>query len=190
MKLFIDNEQCNTSSILAHYRTPRIEGESVTLELSLALQEKANWCWAAIVLSLADYFDLGACSQSGIAGLCEPDANKDRQNGERLPLNQALDAVGCQYYWTPGKPSFPRLMAQINHGLPLCARIQWHCGLGHFVLIYGYQASPQMLWVADSNDGSSLQGFNDFPKNYGNRSGVWTETYWMLRPGEKADELF
>lgn len=190
MKLFIDSEQCSRSSILLHYRTPRLDGNSVVLELNLAPQEKANWCWAAIAQALAGYFGLEAHSQSWIAEHCAEPGEADRQQGEHRPLSQVLDAMACGYYWTPGKPSFQRLVAQINHGLPLCVRIQWHGGHGHFVLIHGYQADLKALWVADSINGGSLQCFDDFPKIYGSRSGVWTETYWTLRPGEKIDELF
>jgi hypothetical protein len=183
MKLFIDTGEGDSSSIHAGYRAPGICGSAVSLDLQLDRQEKANWCWASIAQALARYFGTGEYSQALVASGCGCADIEDSGPGELLALNRALDVVGCRHYWTPGKPSFQRLMFEINRGLPVCARIQWHSGTAHFVVIYGYELERALL-VADPMDGPSAQGYEIFPTTYCGRAGVWTETYWTLEPGD------
>jgi hypothetical protein len=180
VKLFIDTGEGDASSIDGGYRTPVIRGETVVLELAVERQERPNWCWAAIAQAMARYFACGEYRQSEVAAACGcGDAGGD---GDTLTLDRALTAMGCAFYWTPGKPSFQRLVFELNRGLPVCARIQWHGGDAHFVVIHGYR-SDQALMVADSIDGHGFQPYQAFPTTYGVRSGVWTETYWTLGPG-------
>lgn len=184
MKLFIDTGEGDAAPIHPGYCSPEIVDDAVTLPVPLARQEKDNWCWAAIAQAMARYFKLGEWPQAGVAAACGSRAADSNGAGDALPLHAALDVVGCGYYWTPGKPSWQRLMFAINQGLPVCARIQWRGGAAHFVVIHGYWPDRSALLVADSIVGGSEQDYRTFPKPYNGQHGVWTETYWTLRPGE------
>lgn len=186
MKLFVDTDECATTSIAVQYQTPTIDRERVYLPLKLAPQERSYWCWAAIAESLADYYHLAPLSQGNIAAKCLSDDDERKY----LTLDAALNAINCNYHWTPGKPSFSRIQHEINLGNPICARVQWYKGKAHFLVINGYLLHQQILIVSDSLHGTSEQQYESFPKGYMGGGGVWTETYWTRNDGDRTNEQF
>src|SRR5690606_26882557 len=66
---------------------------------------------------------------------------------------------------------------------PICVRIGWKGGGGHFVVIHGISSVSKdyYLHIADPFFGSSIQSLSHFASNYRN-NGQWTHTYFTKKP--------
>jgi hypothetical protein len=88
-----------------------------------------------------------------------------------------LQIVGNLNAWSPGKAGFPIVRNEINGCRPLCLRIGWNGGGGHFVTVYGYTAVPvQRINIADPWYGNSVVRYQPFPSSY-QGGGTWTDSY-------------
>ena len=65
---------------------------------------------------------------------------------------------------------------EIDKNRPLCARIGWSGGGGHFVALDGYNQDFDMIAVDDPIYGASDVNLNVFQTAY-QGSGTWTHTY-------------
>ena len=175
MILAIEPEAATTSS----QRTPggavRVEGGVVSLAVPVPAQERANWCWAAIAVGLEAYYGGPARSQAALAGALLDGGELDRE----LELDRALIAVGCYGHWSPGKPTLARLRFELQLGRPVAARIEWHGGGGHYVLVTGHDTRGDDLLIADPQRGRSRVSYAAFPRGY-ERGGTWTESFWTI----------
>jgi Papain-like cysteine protease AvrRpt2 len=144
-------------------------------------QENDNWCWAAVAVSVAHYFDSNTpWTQTALAAKVVPtDPCKAEPNCPE-PLQTALAAVGR----LKGPPktdslSFNEVQTAIDAGLPLCVRVGWFGGGGHFVAVDGVGSTPTgdpLVHVKDPFYGDSTMNFNDFYQNYLG-AGAWTATF-------------
>ncbi|TCP80409.1 papain like cysteine protease AvrRpt2 [Rhizobium sp. PP-CC-2G-626] len=171
----------------------KIHPRGGSIRFSIEKQQQTNWCWAAVSVSVARFFDpsssvrqcdvvteaLGtdACS----ATACMSSLNKTWY------LDRALALVFCfqQMVNTSVAPGVVRGI--INKRLPLCIRIGWQGGGGHFMVIRG--------WFEDGH--SSTTYVVEDPKKTGrltrrmsadralakmNGCGTWTHTYFVTDP--------
>jgi len=149
-------------------------------------QERSNWCWAAVASSVDQYFAVppqyGQCDiASGCLGFacCAPAPTAPCN----IPftLQTALGFAGhFDRFAVPPTPDDVRDEIQLNQR-PLCARIQWSEGGGHFVTIFGYDEDPLLglrYWVADPITGESLVSEEDFLFNY-QGSGFCTDSFYV-----------
>ena len=144
------------------------------LAVAVARQEKSNWCWAAIACSVARYYGIGTYRQADVAaGLFDADGWN-----VIAPLDEALAVAGCAGYWSPGRPAFERIGAEIDAGRPLGVCIQWPTGPAHYVLITGCFRVTREIYVDDPLHGRSVQPFADFPMTYHGLEAVWRGVYW------------
>jgi hypothetical protein len=188
MKIVIEHDSAITSCTGNGYLPPILDNGSVLLDLTLEKQERDKWCWAAIAVSLANYYYGEKRSQFDIVSRVL--AAADYTPGGRVPkecynleynLDKALKEVGCWSHWSPGKPNFERIQFEINAGRPLCCRIEWYHGNAHYILIRGYTVTTREVYVEDSLHGSHKMPFDNFPSHYKKAGGVWTETYWTQK---------
>jgi hypothetical protein len=145
-------------------------------------QHKDEWCWAAVAVSVDHYFNPN--SESTQEGLAAQITANDTGCGTRPdcpePLQTALDLVGC----LNGDPetdslSFAEVQTAIGNFLPLCIRIGWFGGGGHFVAIDGVGSTPAgdpLVHVKDPFFGDFTMIFNDFFENYLG-AGAWSATF-------------
>ncbi|VAW70647.1 hypothetical protein MNBD_GAMMA09-3627 [hydrothermal vent metagenome] len=194
MKIHIDPEESVVSSIGDCYCAPEISREDVFIDLVVQQQQKAHWCWAALASSLADYYQTGDWTQEQIAlEIADRDSLLDKKmititrgnTNVNTTLDKALRVSRCLSHWSPGKPSFERIQFEINLGRPLCMRIEWHAGDAHYAMLNGYDAKNRYVLVKDPLHGDSRQAYKEFPRNYNNCGGVWTETYWTDKLSEE-----
>lgn len=175
MLLAIEPETATSSSRRAPGGAVRVEGGVLSLAVAVPAQERARWCWAAIAVGLETYYGGPARSQEALArALLDGDA-LDRE----LELDRALIAVGCYGHWSPGKPTLARLRFELNLGRPIAARVEWHGGGGHYVLVTGHDTRCDDLLIADPRRGPARVSFAAFPRGY-DRGGTWTESFWTL----------
>jgi len=171
-----------------------------SINFKVQYQEKSNWCWAAMALSVAKFYDSDfKYTQSDIANgeLDRTDCSKEmpddpcNKSGYLMSSLNRVDHFETWYVRRPKKSS--RLQDQvrrhieheirkeINHGRPLCARIAWVGGGAHFVGIYGYAADSADsklggVAIADPLWGLSDVDWEDFPVRY-RVGGTYTDSY-------------
>jgi hypothetical protein len=181
MHLAIEPEDATTSSRRGPGGAARVDGGVVSLGVTVPAQERAHWCWAAIAVGLERYYGRPEHSQEALAvavlGAGAPDGELDRDLG----LDRALTAAGCYSHWSPGKPTLARLRFEINLGRPIAARIEWDGGVGHYVLVTGYDTAGDGLFIDDPRRGTARVGYAAFPRGY-DRGGTWTESFWTSHP--------
>lgn len=185
MRLIIDDEFAPSSSMGGRFRTPTERDGAVRLNIPVENQLLNNWCWAAIASALGRYYGTSDESQAQIASQvlkknCLEFAFDDevRRSADTISrLDIAMSVAGCYSHWSAGKPLFDRVRFEINFGRPFGARVGWHAGAAHYVLIHGYRDHGEKLLVADPLHGSGEYSLGEFPARY-RQGGAWTETFW------------
>lgn len=159
----------------------------------LQKQIKDKWCWAAVTRSVDRYFNpkstLDQCTvaQLVLGRSCCPDADDCNQVEfleKALSRLDRIDGVPVRFGL-----SFADICESIDNRMPICARIGWNGGGGHFVLICGYRKTSsgrQLLEIADPLFPSSLVPYEDFISGYQNMEqprggGKWTHTYRLKK---------
>ena len=159
------------------------------LPFPMQTQKQILWCWAAVAVSIDDYLSAGGSkwTQCKLASqvfgnTVDCCASPDDCN-EAQYLESALSGVARLKKWEPGSLSFEEIQNEIGRPLqlPVCVRIGWAGGGGHFVVIVGYRetkSGQQFVDVADPWYGDSTLRYEDFRDRYQYR-GQWTETYYV-----------
>jgi hypothetical protein len=144
-------------------------------------QQRLNWCWAAVAAAVQDYLSPeSAMSQCQVAQQLHKTGDKACCDDPKSPCNtpqkiqDALRAVGIKCKDLPVSLTFDRIKEQIDRGHPVCVRILWSDGGGHFVVIHGYREAPgvQQLFVSDPYFIDSLIEYDEFLISYQNH-GEW-----------------
>lgn len=151
-------------------------------------QEQTQWCWAAVTASVVKYYDaqtswkqcqivnaelhLEDCCTAGSGADC------NKSNGLAGPLARVM----CLHQWKIGT-SFPYqvLRNEIANARPLCFRIEWAGGGGHFATIIGCLiiAGVEHVVIADPFFGYRQLSLNDLTLEYPgtDETGKWTDSY-------------
>jgi len=160
------------------------------LALSMQTQQQDRWCWAAVSVSVAGYFNTpgptgGSWQQCEIVN-AELGQTTCCQNGSTSSCNQdwyldrALQRVGHLASGpNSGAMPFASVQAEINANRPVGVRIGWFQGGGHFVVLRGYDDTGafQSLDVEDPWYGPSTYDYQQFAAGYQSGAGAWTHTY-------------
>jgi hypothetical protein len=154
--------------------------------------QDSNWCWAAVGVSVNDYFLPGsALRQCELAthilndpGCCgTPPTGLDKTAYlqdvlRRLSVLREPPQAGIAL-------AFEDIRTQIDASLPVCVRIGWpDQSRGHFVVICGYAVSAsgeQWVDIADPYFENSTTSYNDFVHAY-QGNGEWTDTFLLKEP--------
>lgn len=164
-------------------------------------QEESDWCWAAVAVSVNDYFakratqwtqatlatkvveaDLGLppnsldCSKSPLQKKC----NRPEGLDDALRIAGNLSDIGARFnqYLV-----FDSIVKWVDQQIPIGARIVWNRGGAHFIALDGYRelaTGEQMVHVQDPIYRSSLQLYDDLVGDYlqlQTGGGKWQDTY-------------
>lgn len=158
---------------------------SAALAFVIQHQQQTEWCWAAVSASIDYYF-----KPSTIWSQCSLANNQLQQssccvNGSSAQCNcpwyldRALSLINRLRSFVSAAASFGNIQQEISQKDPLCARIGWSDGGGHFVVIYGYDDSTpnQYVLVADPWWGISQIPYTVFVSAY-QGNGAWTHSYY------------
>lgn len=156
------------------------------LAFTMQHQLQTEWCWAAVSTSVSHYFDSSSTwTQCGVVN-AELRQTTCCANGGSNACNQpwylqnALTRTG-NLASTSGAAAFSSIDSEIDSGRPVCARIGWSGGGGHFVAIVGYDeallATMNYVAIADPWYGSSDVAWETFRTSY-QGSGTWTDTFY------------
>ena len=145
-------------------------------------QQQGNWCWAAVAASVSAYFNPNTTwTQCKIANaeLGQTDCCTNGSSAScNVPwyLDRALTLTGNFVSMSSGAGTMNDVTQEINNNRPLCVRIGWSGGGGHFVAIDGYNIGLDMVAVDDPWSGASDVDLSVFQTAY-NGSGSWTHSY-------------
>ena len=189
MKIKIEHESARSIESEPHSAKPGENG-SIILPYVVEPQELDRWCLAAIAVSMAGFYNTGQWRQSDVAGRllgydcsrCHEDSKIRAQCDQNWALDEALQVTGCFSHWSPGKPSFERIVSELESGRPIGIRIEWYKGGAHYLVIFGYHGPSREIHIADSKHGVSRHYFDRFPHDYQSGGAVWTENFWTC-PG-------
>ena len=160
------------------------------LAFSMQTQTETQWCWAAVSTSVSHFYTPASvwtqcrvanrawsrtdCCGSGASGPCNT----------WWYLQKALRIVSVFRSWKASIEKFAVVQAEIKNGNPLCLRVGWFNGGGHFLAIYGWQETNtgnQYYNVDDPIFGRQLIAKRQLEINY-QSSGRWTHSYFVTPP--------
>ncbi len=157
------------------------------LKFGIEGQRQTNWCWAAVSVSIASYYDPHtrwtqckvATSVTG-GNCCGPGASLPPCN---LPnfLEVALSMVGHHKKAIPRSASYSSLQTEIASDRPLGVRVEWPNGDGHFLAIFGWRTTSdgrKYISIGDPNKGIRQILISDLRTNYAEDGGKWTHSYY------------
>ena len=160
------------------------------MPFELEQQLEDQWCWAAVTLAVERYFSpASTLSQCQIAEAVLPGVNQCCNNraGCNRPqkLQDALDKFSRLKVIVPDVLPFDMVRAEIDARRPVCVRIGWPGGTGHFVIIRGYRllaSGMQLVDVVDPLFDDAMIFYDDLKSAYQNAEvpgggGQWTATF-------------
>lgn len=155
----------------------------VRISFRLEQQQYANWCWAAVIISLLKYYkhpDSGISQDRLVTQTIE---RKGANYNSYFDSPNVIDAVMSEYgilnTKINGQVRFDDIATQIEKGLPVVARIQWQEGGGHFIVITGCSnnSNSPTIQVQDPMHGPIEVSFQEFSGSY-RSSGHWSHTFF------------
>jgi hypothetical protein len=149
------------------------------------VQEMTNWCWAAVTASVNDY-----CNPHRRLTQCEV-VQALFGRGQRCEDNNVPAALDKSLRKLPGLDllvlrtflPFTRIQEQIDLGFPVCVRIGWPDGTGHFVAIDAYGQTPDevsIVHVIDPWYEDGVWTYDEFCNAY-QGTGAWTSSYLLTK---------
>ncbi len=166
-----------------------VGGAPVSTQLSFSMQSQTetNWCWAATSTSVSLFFNASSgwiqcdvanqawsrtdCCGSGSSGPC----NKPWY------LDKALSITGNLDRMTSHAESFSTIQGEVKASRPLCMRVGWAGGGGHFLAIYGWLVGASGTQYCRTDDpiyGRDRVIFGKLQTSY-RSSGTWTHSYFV-----------
>lgn len=169
-----------------------------TVSLKVQRQEKSEWCWAAVSVSIDRFFRPASThTQCDVAGSvlnlsCCDGAGPSQSDSCNTP--HALNPVLGRLHLLAAEPiltplAFDQVRAELDGGRPLCALIKWLdnqgqvTDRGHFIALNGYRVTPGgkvFVSITDPMYGASEIDFGQFsdPKGgYRDGRGVWFASF-------------
>ncbi len=159
------------------------------LAFTMETQTQTQWCWAAVSTSISQFFHTTStwtqcsvansawsrsdCCGSGAGGLCN----------NPWYLNSALEIVDAFDRMTSAVENFATSKSEIDSGRPLCLRVGWLNGGGHFLSIIGWKKTPsgtEYYNVDDPIYGNQTILKSALETNY-RGSGTWTHSYFVTK---------
>jgi ABC-type bacteriocin/lantibiotic exporter with double-glycine peptidase domain len=141
-------------------------------------QEHNEWCWAAVAAMVAHFYDTtSTVTQCGVAAITTHNCcAQPLPVGCNVPvdLDSALTFVDRFHAPVLGPLTPGQLIRKTDAEKPVCARIGWAGGGGHFVVIKGYDnRDPQTLFlsISDPQRGEYNIPFETFRDR-------WTNSYY------------
>jgi len=158
------------------------------LELSMQHQLQDNWCWAAVSTSVAAFFGSTNWTQCSVVSKEVKDATCCANGSSskcNVPwrLDKALRRVKALKKKRDGIPGdLEGIRREIDDGRPVCIRIAWSGGGGHFIAIEGYRDDSASVAVEDPWHGASDVPLAVFRSGRYHGTGSWTHTYYTKKP--------
>jgi hypothetical protein len=153
-------------------------------------QIQTQWCWAAVSVSVALFYDAETWwTQCRLAQqeLNQPTCCQDgstSQCNQPWYLQSALIRTKNLAQFSPGAELVPAIEQEVDANRPMAVRIQWNGGGGHFVVVSGYETTPEgdtILTVNDPWAGVSRIPHQTLSSSY-RGMGSWSHSYFTQHP--------
>ncbi|AWN45561.1 hypothetical protein DK419_03850 [Methylobacterium terrae] len=161
--------------------------QASNINITVQVQEQSDWCWAAVAVSVESFYDpTSRRSQCELAGealgrtdCCSDGASDPQKCNRPWYLDRALTITGNLLDMRSSATSFAGIQRNVANDTPLCCRIGWYGGGGHFAVVKGWRigsGGDQYLNIADPFYLEQEVAFNEFPSLY-HGGGNWTHSY-------------
>ena len=171
---------------------------SRAVPLKVQRQQKSEWCWAAVSVSVDRFFRPDSThTQCDIAGsVLNLECCNGARQAESDSCNQPhpIHPVLGRFHLLAAEPivkplTFHQVRAEIDAGRPVCVLIKWldsqgqRTDRGHFIALSGYRVTPaqkQFVSITDPMYGSSEIAFTQFTDangGYRDGCGVWFASF-------------
>ncbi len=161
---------------------------SLQLNFTMQHQQQTNWCWAADSTSVSHFYNSASAwtqckvanAELGRTDCCGSGMAACNQDGY---LDVALGITGNLVNWVQAVEPYSTVEAQVNQHRPLCVRIGWSGGGGHFIALTGYFGFDFVFFefafvtVDDPWYGRSIVPYSNVVSGY-QGSGSWTHSYF------------
>lgn len=150
------------------------------------LQLQSNWCWSAVGVSVAQYFNPATqwTSQCRLASQelgvdCCPAGSNNGTCNVPWYLDRSLTRVGHYRTFASGSLPMATIRSEVDAGRPLGVRIGWEGGGGHFVVISGYAdgLGEPYVTIEDPIYEQSVLPLTAFRDRY-QGTGRWSHSFW------------
>lgn len=155
----------------------------VVVRFPIQRQTQSQWCWAAVAASVSRYYQAGTtwtqcrvanrqwgrndCCGTGASGACNNPST----------LDTALTTVGHLNRMTNSQQSLQTVENELVENRPLCIRVGWSGGGGHFIVASGVE-DDSFVWVSDPGGGTTALVAYDTLRTAYRGSGTWTHSYF------------
>jgi len=164
------------------------EGTGKTLPFTMEMQRSEEWCWAAVAVSVARFYDSGStwsqCSLVNAEFVVETCCSNGSAEECNQPwyLENGLTRAGHFSEKVDATLSLDDLCQEIDNDRPVGCWIAWPDGTGHFVILNGYarnfstEPATEYISVRDPKYGNSDYLYLKFLVSY-RKSGSWSLSY-------------
>jgi len=166
--------------------TPNIDQPaSKSLSVPFDFQENQNWCWAAAIKMVSDYYGhyVEQCSiLSYWYGLqCCLYPSYCDTTGSSGQIANTLNANGLYVEWTPSALSLSQVKYEISAGRPLILGYR-NSFSGHVVVLYGFTENDEVLIYDPYFGDFKLPYGSSFQYGSGYTTMYWSETFYGITP--------
>jgi hypothetical protein len=159
-------------------------GAHVLANLNIPHQCQENWCWCAVALGIAKFFDskiqLTQCQAVNAILPATVACSEPTNSNVNRPFR--LEVAMQHFHNLRGSVLGPLTFEQIAQEIddqkkPIAVGIKFlQTGLGHFAVIRGYDPSTRLLMLDDPSFGEAPVSFEELCRTY-QGSGVWKASY-------------
>jgi hypothetical protein len=150
-------------------------------------QRQTNWCWAAVSVSVARFYDpASSWTQCAVADrawsrqdCCGTEGSDERTCNQDWFLDSALEITRCLVGMEQRAFTFDEVLGEIGRGAVVGCRVEWSGGRGHFMVIVGWRIGDRGKRYIDIADPIYLDTqivFDEFARHY-HGGGDWTHSY-------------
>jgi hypothetical protein len=184
--LAVSGAECE-ATLGGRQAAPPATTEWVRLNFAVQRQLQDQWCWAAVSASIARHYGAAKWTQCAVVNeeleqtdCCHNGATPDCN--QPWYLDRALRRVGALKKVESGRPrDLKKVRREIDANRPVCVRIGWGGGGGHFITVEGYRGDGGLVAVEDPWYGTSDVSVGLLEGGY-QGSGRWTHTYYTRSP--------
>jgi hypothetical protein len=156
---------------------------------SMEIQQHDNWCWAAVSVSVANFYGTTNWSQCDLAAkelnldCCGADGPVQGNGGcnRDWHLDTPLSRVGHFDRMSSSSAAFALVCGEINLHRTLCARVAWNGGGAHYVALGGWSidaTGTEFVDVYDPYYDFSQIPYSKFVSSYQPVGNAWTHSYF------------
>jgi ABC-type bacteriocin/lantibiotic exporter with double-glycine peptidase domain len=147
----------------------------IILPFLIEEQEKSRWCWAAVAVSIAKFYNHDIqVSQLQLATTFLGSEN----NNHVQPPQKAIEWVKHYKSMQERPLTLEEIYLSLMEGNPIAACMRYFIGW-HLVIIYGISTDGQ-LYIADPQHGYTTTEYKDFIPSYLDNYS-WTQTILLER---------